>query len=209
MNDRTDSPTDSARDESAPNIATESIVEAILFSTDGPLPAAKIAEILGIGGAADVKQHIETLNERYEQLGASFRIEPVAKGFQLLTMSAYNPWVRKLQKARADARLSGAMLETLAIIAYRQPVLRADIESIRGVAAGDMLLRLREMGLIRIAGRAEELGRPLLYGTTKRFLEVFGLQTLKDLPKLDPDRPDQVPPLSMAREDPVEDPDSA
>ena len=119
----------------------------------------------------------------------------------MLTRPEFNPWLAKLHKARADSRLSAAALETLAVIAYRQPVLRADIEAIRGVAAGDMLVRLREANLVRIVGRAEEIGRPLLYGTTSRFLEVFGLKSLKDLPKLDPDRPDEVPRLRVVTAD--------
>jgi segregation and condensation protein B len=181
----------------ADSVTPESIVEALLFSTDRPLSTARIAQILGIGGAADVKQHIDALNERYERTGASFRIEQVAKGYQMLTLPPYNPWVGQLHKVRAESRLSGAALETLAIIAYKQPALRADIETIRGVAVGDMLVRLRDMNLVRIVGRAEEIGRPLLYGTTRKFLEVFGLNSLKDLPKLDPDRPDAVPALRV------------
>ena len=118
----------------------------------------------------------------------------------MLTDPVYSPWVGKLHKVRAESRLSTAALETLAIIAYKQPVLRVEIEAVRGVAVGDMLVRLREMNLIRIVGRAEELGRPLLYGTTTRFLDVFGLKSLKDLPKLDPDRPDEVPPLKVVDE---------
>jgi segregation and condensation protein B len=175
-------------------------MEALLFSTDQPLTAGKIAEILGIGSAGDVRRHIDTLNERYAETGTAFRIEAVAKGFQMLTMPVYSPWVSKLHKARSDSRLSPAALETLAIVAYKQPALRADVEVIRGVAVGDMLVRLREMNLIRIVGRAEELGRPLLYGTTSKFLEVFGLKSTKDLPKLDPDRPDDVPVLKVVNE---------
>lgn len=186
--------------ETGSEIKTESIIEALLFSTDQPLNASKIAEILGIGDTGDVRRHIETLNERYAQSGAAFRIEAVAKGFQMLTEPMYNPWVSKLHKARTDSRLSPAALETLAIVAYKQPVLRVDVEGVRGVAVGDMLVRLREMNFIRIVGRAEELGRPLLYGTTSRFLDVFGLKSLKDLPKLDPDRPDDVPPLKVVSE---------
>jgi len=113
----------------------------------------------------------------------------------MLTLGVYDHWVAKLRKARAESRLSPAALETLAIVAYRQPVLRADIEAIRGVAIGDMVVKLREMNLVKIVGRAEEIGRPLLYGTTTRFLEVFGLKALKDLPKLDEDDPDAVPAL--------------
>lgn len=183
------------------NVSHESVVEALLLSTDEPIPPSKVAQILGVGDATDVKNHVETLNRRYEESGASFRIESIAKGLQVLTLPAYHPWVKKLHKAREDSRLSGAALETLAIVAYKQPVLRADVESIRGVAVGDMLVRLRDMNLVRIVGRAEEIGRPLLYGTTTHFLEVFGLASLKDLPKLDADHPDQVPKLSLAPSD--------
>lgn len=167
----------------AGEITTESVVEAILLATDAPLPATRIAQILGVGDARDVKKHIAALNAHYEETGRSFRIEEIAKGFQLLTMPAYNAWLSKVLRIRSETKLSGAALETLAIIAYKQPVLRAQIESIRGVAAGDMVNRLREMNLVKIVGRAEELGRPMLYGTTKRFLEVFGLASLEDLPK--------------------------
>ena len=187
-----------AAPEPPPSVTTESVVEALLLSTDEPLPAARIAQLLGIGDAGDVKRHVETLNERYAQCGASFRIEAIAKGLQLLTLPAYNHWISKLHKARADSRLSTAALETLAIVAYKQPILRADIEAIRGVAVGDMLVRLRDTNLVRIVGRAEEIGRPLLYGTTTRFLEVFGLASLKDLPKLDADDPEAVPKLTVA-----------
>jgi len=175
----------------------ESIVEALLFSTDAPLPAARIVQLLGEGDAADVQLHVETLNQRYRDMGASFRISAIAKGFQMLTLPIYDPWVGKLHAARAESRMSAAALETLAIVAYKQPVLRADIEAIRGVAVGDMLVRLREMNLVRIAGRAEEIGRPLLYGTTTKFLEVFGLASLRDLPQLDPNDPDGVPALKV------------
>jgi segregation and condensation protein B len=102
----------------------------------------------------------------------------------MLTLPAYHTWLAKLLRARQDSKLSGAALETLAIVAYKQPCTRADVEAIRGVAAGDMLNRLREMNLVKIVGRGEDLGRPLLYGTTKRFLEVFGLPSLEDLPQV-------------------------
>ena len=187
--------------DAAPEVSPEAIVEALLFSTDDPLTAPKIAQLIGIGDAGDVKRSIAALNERYEQLGLSFRIDGIAKGYQMMTLPVFHPWVGKLHKAQAESRLSSAALETLAIVAYKQPVLRADVETIRGVAVGDMLVRLRDVNLVRIVGRAEEIGRPLLYGTTNRFLEVFGLQSLKDLPKLDPDRPDDVPSLKVVRED--------
>lgn len=179
-------------------ISPRSVVEALLLATDDPLPAPRIAQLLGLGDASDVKSHIEQLNEHYARTGASFRIEAIAKGFQMLTLPAYNPWIQKLHKARDDSRLSPAALETLAIVAYKQPILRADVEAIRGVAVGDMLVRLRDMGLVRIVGRAEEVGRPLLYGTTTRFLDVFGLASLKDLPKVDADQPNAVPKIKLA-----------
>ena len=170
-------------------VTTESIVESLLMSTDVALPAAKIAQLLGIGDASDVKRHIETLNQQYEETGASFRIQAIAKGYQVLTLPVYDTWVQKLHKARAESRLSRAALETLAIVAYKQPVLRAQVESIRGVACGEVLRSLMERNMVKIVGRAEELGRPMLYGTTKYFLELFGLANLKDLPKIEELRP--------------------
>jgi segregation and condensation protein B len=167
------------------DVSAESIVEAILFTTDSPVPAPKIAQILGSGNATDIKSHIERLNEHYEKTGRAFRIEHIAKGYQMLTMPVYNTWLSKVLKLRAETKLTPAALETLAIVAYKQPVLRVDIESIRGVACGEMVNRLREMNLVKIVGRAEELGRPMLYGTTKAFLEVFGLGSLDDLPNAD------------------------
>lgn len=163
-------------------ISTPSIVEAILFAADAPLPASKITEIAGANNAREVKKDIAALNEVYEQRGAAFRIEEIAGGYQMLTLPAYNKWLSKLLRARQEAKLSQAALETLAIVAYKQPILRADVEAIRGVAAGEVLNRLRELNLIKIVGRADDVGRPLLYGTTKRFLEVFGLGSLEDLP---------------------------
>ena len=178
-------------------ITAQSVVEALLLATDDPLPAAKIAQLLGAGDASDVKEHIAQLNEHYARTGASFRVEAIAKGYQMLTLPAYNVWIQKLHKARDDSRLSPAALETLAIVAYKQPILRADVEAIRGVAVGDMLVRLRDMGLVRIVGRAEEVGRPLLYGTTTKFLDIFGLASLKDLPKVDADQPNAVPKIKL------------
>ncbi|MCB9851135.1 MAG: SMC-Scp complex subunit ScpB [Phycisphaerales bacterium] len=169
--------------DAAVEISTESVVEAILFATDAPLSAKKIAQILGVGDARDVKNHIAALNERYAKTGRAFRIEEIAKGYQMLTLPAYNNWLKQVLRIREETKLSGAALETLAIVAYKQPILRVDVEVIRGVACGEMINRLREMNLVKIVGRAEEIGRPMLYGTTKHFLEVFGLGSLEDLPK--------------------------
>jgi segregation and condensation protein B len=103
----------------------------------------------------------------------------------MLTRGEYNMWLRQLLKVRSEGKLSGAALETLAVVAYKQPVMRVDVEAIRGVSCGEMIRQLCEKGLVKIVGRAEELGRPLLYGTTRKFLEVFGLGSLKDLPQVE------------------------
>jgi len=161
----------------------ESVVEAVLFASDEPLTEARLANIIETS-TKQVRQHIKSLNDKYRANNNAFRIEKIAGGCQMLTLSPYNHWLKKLLRARSDNKLSPAALETLAIIAYKQPVIRADIEAIRGVAVGEVIRSLCYKGLVKIVGRAEVLGRPMLYGTTKKFLEVFGLNTLKDLPKV-------------------------
>lgn len=163
-------------------------VEALLFASDRPLSDARIAELLGLdtsGGSpvARVRGAIDELNKEYAAGGRTFRIESVAGGRQVLTLAVFAPLVERMRGARQAQRLSQPAMETLAIIAYRQPILRADIESIRGVACGEVLRGLMERRLVRIVGRAEELGRPMLYGTTTEFLKVFGLGALSDLPQ--------------------------
>lgn len=136
----------------------------------------------GPGGVATVRAAIDLLNEQYEQTGRSFRVERVAGGFRLMTLPRFAQVIEEFHGRRERHALSRAGLETLAIIAYKQPVTRAGLEAIRGVACGEVLRSLIERRLITIVGRAEELGRPMLYGTTKAFLETFGLATIKDLP---------------------------
>ncbi len=169
----------------------ESVIEAILFATDEPLPEGKLAGIVETTGK-QVRESIESLNARYEANHNAFRIEQIAGGYQMLTQPIYNSWLKKMLRVRSDNKLSPAAMETLAIIAYKQPIIRADIEAIRGVAVGEVIRSLMYKGLVKIAGRAEILGRPMLYGTTKKFLEVFGLNSIKDLPKAEdlknPDR---------------------
>lgn len=162
----------------------ESVVEAVLFASDEPLSADKLADITETT-SKQIKQHIQTLNDKYAANNNAFRINQLAGGFQMMTLSCYGHWLKKLLRARDDGKMSPAALETLAIIAYKQPVIRADIEAIRGVAAGELIRSLMYKGLVKITGRAEVLGRPMLYGTTKKFLEIFGLNTLKDLPKIE------------------------
>jgi segregation and condensation protein B len=161
------------------------VVEAILFTTDSPLPVGKIASVADVRSQKLIRQAIGRLNERYKQCGSAFRIEEVAGGFQMLTQPEFHDVLGRLLRARSDSKLSQAALETLAVVAYRQPIIRADVESIRGVACGEVLRTLMDKQLVKIVGRAEVLGRPMLYGTTRRFLEVFGLASLEDLPRVE------------------------
>jgi segregation and condensation protein B len=164
-------------------LALKSIVEAILFASDEPVPVDRVAEAAGENVSIDqVREAVRALVEEYDATGRAFTVEEIAGGLQLFTRPEYNKYLKKLLRARNEARFTQAALETLAIIAYKQPVSRAEVEDIRGVACGDMLRTLMEKGLVRVAGRSEHLGRALLYGTTKKFLQVFGLGSVKDLP---------------------------
>ena len=187
--------------------SVEQVIEALLFSSDAPLSATRLAELIGGCTPFHVRKYIEVLNARYARAGLTFRIVCIARGYQMMTLPGFEPWVEKLVQQRSQTRLSPAALETLSIIAYKQPIIRAEVEAIRGVACGEVIARLRELGLVRIVGRAEIVGRPLLYGTTRKFLDVFGLADLDDLPPLeslrlkpaattaDSDRPLRPPPL--------------
>jgi segregation and condensation protein B len=164
-------------------LALKSIVEAILFASDEPVPVDRVAEAAGEDVSIDqVREAVRALVEEYDATGRAFTVEEIAGGLQLFTRPEYNKHLKKLLRARNEARFTQAALETLAIIAYKQPVSRAEVEDIRGVACGDMIRTLMEKGLVRVAGRSEHLGRALLYGTTKKFLQVFGLGSVKDLP---------------------------
>ena len=162
-------------------------IEAVLLTLDKPTSAVRLAEALHVetddtSGRKSIEQAIEDLNEQYAQTGRSFRIEKIAGGYRLMTLAQFAPVVAAFHVARSKAKLSRPAIETLAIVAYKQPITRADLESIRGVSCGDVLRSLIDRRLITITGRAEELGRPMLYGTTKDFLDVFGLSSVKDLP---------------------------
>lgn len=158
-------------------------LEALLFSTHHPLTAGRLADLLELPSTRPVRRAVRSLNEQYELSARCFRVEQVAGGYQLLTLPEFGTLIRRLVQREADAKLTRAAIETLAVVAYKQPILRVDVEAIRGVACGEAIRGLMEKRLVKIAGRAEVPGRPILYGTTKRFLEVFGLNTLDDLPK--------------------------
>lgn len=180
-------------------------VEAIVLSLERPVPVVRLAEALfhparlerareegedegtrepkaSAAEIQSIRAAVNGLNEIYAKSGRTFRIAEVAGGFRMMTQPEFAEFVALFRHSRISAKLSKAAVETLAIIAYRQPVTRAELEAIRGVACGEVLKSLMERRLITIAGRAEELGRPILYATAKAFLDHFGLASLKDLP---------------------------
>ncbi|MDP6959407.1 MAG: SMC-Scp complex subunit ScpB [Planctomycetota bacterium] len=153
------------------------------FASDEPLSLRKLGSLLEEVDSSDIKKAIEELKSEYESTDRAWRMEEVAGGFQLLTRPQYTDTISRLQKAKSDRKLSNAAMETLAIVAYKQPIRRADVESIRGVQSGELLRALMEKDLVKVVGRDTVPGAPVLYGTTKNFLEVCGLKSLKDLPK--------------------------
>jgi segregation and condensation protein B len=158
-------------------------LEAILFIAREPLTSRKIAQLGNLVDGTKARTVIRQLNKLYDSVGCAFRVEEVAGGYQIFTRPMFGSWLRRLLQTSLEIRLSAPAMETLAVVAYRQPILRAEIEAIRGVQCGDLLRQLLDRDLIRISGRAEDLGRPLVYGTTKRFLQVFGLRHLDELPR--------------------------
>jgi segregation and condensation protein B len=159
------------------------IVEALIVASGEPVSAARLAEIVPGLEESEVDGLVAELRSDYEAQGHALEIWEVAGGYQLRTSGSMAPYLRALHRERA-LRLTRAALETLAIIAYRQPVTRAEVEHVRGVEAGPVLKTLVDRKLVRIAGHREVAGRPLVYATTKRFLELFGLPKLDDLPTL-------------------------
>jgi segregation and condensation protein B len=157
------------------------VVEALLFSSDKPLEAKDIHAVLPELSAADIQSALRVLKYEYEALGRSFILKEVGGGYQFRSRSEYSPYILKMLQA-SPTRLSKATLETLAIVAYKQPILRQEIERIRGVDVGGVLKTLLEKGLIKIMGRKNLPGRPLVYGTTRKFLEVFDLKDIESLP---------------------------
>lgn len=159
------------------------IVEALLFASDAPLKAEEIARADQALDEDTVEAAIEELRAEYDELKRAFQIYEMAGGYQILTRPEFAPYLERFDTVPRPARLSGPALETLAIIAYRQPISRVEIEYIRGVSSAGVLRTLLDRELIHIVGREEGLGRPLLYGTTRRFLEHFGFRSLDDLPR--------------------------
>lgn len=159
------------------------LIEAALLVADEPLTPRRLATVAGLADTAEVRRLVRRLQSLYDRDGSAFRVEEPGGGYQLLTRPEFHPWLARLRRTGNELRLSAAARETLAIIAYRQPIMRADIEAIRGVQLSEVLRQLMEKGLVRIAGRHDSLGRPVLYGTTRKFLQSFGLKSLKELPQ--------------------------
>ena len=190
----------------------KNIIESLLFVADEPLTLDRIREVLEFDDRKTIRKALNELQADYEARSNAFVLREVAGGFQFRSRPEYVPWIKKLIRPK-PARLSKAALETLAIIAYKQPVIRSDIEQLRGVDCGGVLRMLLERNLIRVLGRKEIPGRPIIYATTKQFLEVFDLKNLKDLPTpkeiedlakapLDDDMGEEAPSAEMAADTP-------
>jgi segregation and condensation protein B len=161
----------------------KAIIESLLFAAEDPLTVDKIKAVLDISDLKAIREALALLGEEYESTKRGFCLAEVAGGFQLRTLPEYGQWVRRLKETRPP-RLSKAALETLAIIAYKQPLLRSEVEYLRGVDSGGTIKTLLERRLVRIMGRKDLPGRPMVYGTTKQFLELFNLKDLGELPTL-------------------------
>jgi segregation and condensation protein B len=157
------------------------IIESLLFVADEPLPVDRIKKILIQVETREIREAMAQLTAEYEARGGGFYLDEVAGGYQIRTRPQYTDWIKKLIQPK-PLRLSKPALETLVIIAYKQPIIRSDIEHLRGVDCGGVIRVLLERKLVRVLGRKEIAGRPLIYATTKRFLEIFDLKNLRDLP---------------------------
>lgn len=160
-------------------------LEAVLLVADSPLSIRRLVQLATLADVAEATQLVTALNAAYDQDGTPFRAERVASGYRLLTRPQFAFWLGKIHHRQAELKLSASALETLAIVAYRQPATRAEIESVRRVQCAEMLKQLMDRSLVRICGEDSSLGRPFLYGTTRQFLETFGLRDLNDLPNAD------------------------
>jgi len=179
----TPTPEAAAPEAAEPDAALAHVVEALLFASDAPVEASRLQEVLGLGSAAEARDLVDALRRRMQAEGRALQVVEVGGGFRLVTRPEVAPWLVKLARSRTRSRLSRPALETLAIVAYRQPVTNSEIEAIRGVQAGPILRTLVDRGLVKVTGRADQPGHALEYGTTREFLDRFGLASLGDLPR--------------------------
>jgi len=166
-------------------------LEAALFVAPEALSTRRLAQLAVLADAAESRKLIDRLNFEYAQTGTAFRVERVAAGYRLLTQPVFARWLDRLHPRQSQLQLSPPAMETLTIIAYRQPIKRVDVESIRGVQSSEMIKHLMDRGLVRIGGEEDTLGRPYLYVTTRLFLESFGLRSLENLPRYQELRPEE------------------
>jgi segregation and condensation protein B len=181
------------------------VIELLLWMTDRPLKMGEFKDILGEADCPpedELRQEIGDIGKELDVRESPLQLMEVAEGFQLSSRAMYSPWVRRLYKEKTALRLSPSALETLSIVAYKQPITRGEVEEIRGVEGSSVLENLLERRLLKIVGRKETLGRPLLYGTTTEFMRQFGLKSLTELPKLD----ELVPPEDVASAAPAAEP---
>jgi segregation and condensation protein B len=164
--------------------SAKKVVEALIFASPKPLTPAEIRKVTKVLTAAQIDQIVTELKEEYKQQGRPFEIVEIAGGYELSTKKEFAPWILRIELQRKARQATQSALETLAILAYRQPLTRAEIEALRGVDVSGVVSTLMEKGFIRIVGKKEVPGRPFLYGTTEKFLEHFGLKSLQELPSL-------------------------
>ena len=162
----------------------KAIVESLLFVSADPVPMERLMVALGTVSKSELRQALQSLREDFDREGRGVQVVELAGGYQIVTRAEYAPWITRLAKAKASPKLSRSAMESLAIIAYKQPIVRSEIEQIRGVEVSGVLRTLLERKLIRMVGRKEVPGRPIMYGTTKLFLQQFGLNDLSQLPPL-------------------------
>lgn len=179
-------------------------LEAALLIADSPVSPRRLAQIARLIDAEECRTLVDVLNDAYDRERSAFRVEVTAGGFVLMTRAVLAPWLDRLHQRQSQTRLSQPAMETLTIVAYRQPVTRADVEAIRGVQSAEMIRQLMDRGLVRVAGEDDSLGRPFLYETTRQFLSMFGLQQVSELPDYEQLRrqaPDPDPdPSAVSRE---------
>ena len=161
------------------------IIEAIIFAADGPVSVDQLARVVDEPNTETIMQHINELRQEYSATGRSFQIVEIANGFQICTRDKYALWIKKFYTTEISSRLSVSALEALAIIAYKQPATRAEVEEIRGVNSDSVIHTLLERNLVKVLGRKQAPGKPMLYGTTAEFLMHFGLRDLSELPSID------------------------
>ena len=164
------------------SVGLQSRIEAVLFISNEPVTSRRLAQLADLPEGTRIRTMIKKLNACYEERVCAFRVFEVAGGFQLRTQTQFVAWMARLHHFPVEIRLSSPALETLAIIAWKQPILRASIEKIRGVQCGEMLRQLMGQDLVKIVGKSNDLGHPFLYGTTREFLLLFGLNRLDELP---------------------------